>query len=120
MADAPDYPELLFFYQGSIEDGEAFFRRLWPEARAVSDLPLKFYDAFGVERGGLREMFGPEVWACGVRAARKGSFIGAPVGDPWIMPGLFLVRDEQVLWRHAFRHAGDHPDFAQIPQLAAR
>jgi len=112
------YPDVLLFYQGSIEDGAAFFRRLWPEARAVSDLPQKFYTAFGIQRGGMKEMFGPEVWVCGVRAAAKGHFIGAPVGDPWLMPGLFLVDGEQIIWRRDFRHAGDHPDFAAIPRLA--
>jgi hypothetical protein len=33
------------------------------------------------------------------------------------MPGLFLVKDDAILWRHRFRHAGDHPDFARIPNL---
>lgn len=112
------YPDVLLFYQGSLEDGAAFFRRLWPEARAVSDLPQTFYTAFGIQRGGLKAMFGPEVWACGVRAAAKGHFIGAPVGDPWLMPGLFLADGAQIIWRHDFRHAGDHPDFAAIPRLA--
>lgn len=115
---ASTYPDVLLFYQGSLEDGAAFFRRLWPEARAVSDLPQKFYTACGIQRGGMKEMFGPEVWACGVRAAAKGHFIGAPVGDPWLMPGLFLVDGAQIVWRHDFRHAGDHPDFAAIPRLA--
>ena len=46
---------------------------------------------------------------------KKGHGIGKPVGDPWIMPGLFLTRaDGQILWRHRFEHAGDHPDFANL------
>lgn len=118
-AETPDYPRVLLFFQGTIDDGAAFFRRLWPEARAVSDLPQTFYNAFGIRRGGMKEMFGPEVWACGVRAATKGSFIGRPVGDPWMMPGLFLVQDGQIVWQHDFRHAGDHPDWQAIPTLAA-
>jgi hypothetical protein len=110
----PSYPPILFFYQGTVEDGAAFFRKLWPEARAVSDLARSFYDVFGIQRGGLKEMFGPEVWVCGARAAQKGHFIGAPVGDPWVMPGLFLAQGERILWQHEFRHAGDHPDFLKI------
>lgn len=111
----PSYPPVLFFYQGSVEEGQAFFRRLWAEARAVADPDKRFYDALGIQRGGMREMFGPEVFACGMRAAAKGHFIGQPVGDPWVMPGLFLV-DAQgaVVWSHDFRHAGDHPDFLSI------
>ncbi|MFW5691527.1 MAG: SelL-related redox protein [Chloroflexota bacterium] len=112
-----DYPPLLFFYQGTPEEGAVFFKRVWPEARAVSDIPKTYYNAFGIERGGLREMFGPVVWACGVRATLKGSFIGWKTGDPWTMPGMFAVQGDYVLWQHDFHHAGDHPDLATIPAL---
>jgi hypothetical protein len=80
----------------------------------VADLPRYFYRAFGLERGNLRQMLAPDVWVCGLRAAAKGNIAGAPVGDAWQMPGLFLVQGDKILWRHNFRHAGDHPDFAAI------
>ncbi|MFP4435683.1 MAG: SelL-related redox protein [Chloroflexaceae bacterium] len=114
-ASDPSYPPVLFVYQGSSTDGTAFFERFWPEARAIADMPRRLYQAFGVQRGGVWEMLGPEVWACGLRAAGKGNTGGLPVGDPWIMPGLFLVAGDTIRWQHSFRHAGDHPDFAQIP-----
>ncbi len=44
---------------------------------------------------------------------------GARMGDVWRMPGLFLVAEDRLLWSHRFRHAGDHPEFAEIPRLAA-
>ncbi|MEM7333479.1 MAG: peroxiredoxin-like family protein [Chloroflexota bacterium] len=116
----PDYPPILFVFQGSAAQGEPFFDGLWPEARAVSDTPKLFYNALGIERGGLKEMFGPQVFACGVRAARKGHAIGMPVGDPWEMPGMFLVeQDGSIRWQHDFSHAGDHPNFKEIPHILA-
>jgi len=45
----------------------------------------------------------------------EGECPGKAVGDPWSMPGLFVVKGDLILWRHQFRHAGDHPDFARIP-----
>ncbi|MEM1126406.1 MAG: peroxiredoxin-like family protein [Bacteroidota bacterium] len=113
------YPPVLFVYQGTPEQGRAFFEGLWPEARAIADLPRVLYDAFGLERGSVGQMFGPVVWACGVRAAAKGHFIGAPVGDPWVMPGLFLVEGPTVRWHHDFAHAGDHPAFDTLPERLA-
>lgn len=108
------------FYPGSAEEGDAFFRGLWPEARAVSDPDKNFYNAFAVPRGGLREMFGAEVWSCAVRATAKGNFIGKKSGDPWTLPALYLADEERILWQHVGRHAGDHPDFtviaAQVPR----
>ncbi len=111
----PAYLPILFFYQGNAADGKTFFNTFWPEARAVADESRIFYTAFGIRRGGIQEMLGPEVWACGVRAALKGSSGGWPTSDPWMMPGVFVVQGNTILWQHTFRHAGDHPDFTRIP-----
>jgi len=83
----------------------------------VADAPKRLYAAFGIGQGGKREMFGPGVWLAGARAALKGNVAGKAVGDPWTMPGLFLVKGDVILWRHTARHAGDHPDFAHIPDI---
>lgn len=114
----PSFPPVLYFYQGTVGDGESFFPAYDPAARAVSDPGRVYYTAFGLRQGSFSQMFGPDVWSCGLRAARKGLGIGRPVGDPWVMPGLFLVRRAEILWSYLPRHAGDHPDFASIPQLA--
>lgn len=118
-ADAdPNYPDVLFFYQGTPERGAEFMRALWPEARAVADSPKRFYEGFNVPSGGMNEMFGAEVWACGVRAAAKGHFVGMKEGDPWTLPTLILLQGGAEVWRYEGRHAGDHPDFSSIPQHA--
>ena len=63
----------------------------------------------------IRSYYGPGVWLAGARATLKGHVAGKAAGDPWTMPGLFVVQGDRVLWRHAYRHAGDHPNFARIP-----
>lgn len=114
-----NFPPVLFVYQGSVDEGHDFFKRLWTEARAVSDYPKYYYDAFGVARGGLREMFGTDVWACAAKTVlTKGHFIGKKHGDPWTMPTSFLVDGETILWQYEGEHAGDHPAWSQIPELA--
>ena len=113
----PTYPEILFFHQGTVDEGEAFFQRFWPEARAVSDKSKRFFNAFGLVRGGFKELFGPETFISGVRAALKGASIGKPVGDVRLMPGAFLVQNERFLWRHDYQHIGDHPNFPHLPAL---
>lgn len=119
LAADPDYPSLLFFYMGSVAEGEEFFAKAWPEARAVSDPSKVFYHAFGLERGSFTKVFGPEVMACSLRAASKGHVVGKVIGDPWQMPGLFLVQGPDVLWAHDFAHIGDHPDLTALPALVA-
>jgi hypothetical protein len=115
VASAPDYPSVLFFFQGTPTEGRAFLRRYWPEVRAVADPELACYEAFGVARGSLLQMFGPGVLAAGLRAKRRGFENGERSGDIYRMPGAFLVKGDRVLWQHRYRHAGDHPDFRSIP-----
>ena len=70
-------------------------------------------------------MFSPEVVACGLQAAKNGSFGGKPVGDTRMMPGAFLVQRDSgereattIVWTHTYRHIADHPEFRDIGQQA--
>jgi hypothetical protein len=109
------FPPVLFFFQGTIEEGQAFFGQHWPDVRAVADAPKVFYTAMGLRRATFNQMFGIHVWTCRFRAVSKGNLIGKAVGDPWIMPGVFLAQGPEVLWSHHFKHQGDHPDWSKIP-----
>ncbi len=115
----PGYPPVLFFFQGSPTEGRAFLRRYWPEARAVADPRMELYDHFGVGRANLIQAFGPAVLRVRSRAARKGHANGPRSGDVWRMPGVFAVRNDQIIWSHRPRHAADQPDFREIPSLLA-
>lgn len=86
----------------------------------MSDPDGAFYRGFGLGRASLGQLFGPSVVACSLRAAAKGHGIGRPVGDPLQMPGLFSVAGDRILWKHDFAHAGDHPDFENLPALLPR
>lgn len=99
---------------GETDWGREVFDAHWPEARAVSDTDMRFYHGFGLKRGGPRQMFGLRNWIRGLQAARRGYRQGAAVGDPWMMPGAFLVEGERVLWMHRYRVAGDEPDWSEL------
>lgn len=114
----PDYPPVIFFFQDSPRAGRAFLRQYWPEARGVSDPEQAFYHAFGVERGSVLKMLGPRVLLSKRRATAKGYTSGPANGDIWMMPGVFLVRGDQVIWHHEFKHAAEQPEFDRIPEFA--
>ena len=113
----PDYPSVLFFFQGSPTEGRAFLRRDFPQARAVSDPDLALYEAFGVRRASLLEGIGPSVLRSRGRAAAKGHVNGPRTGDIWRMPGVFAVEGDRILWAHTPAHAADHPDFTALPSM---
>ena len=109
-----DFPRVVFFHQGTVEQGDDFFIPRWPEATAIADPDRAFYDAFGVENGRFRTVLGARSIVRGVQAALKGNFVGKPVGDVWRMPGAFLTERGAIVWSHAPKHAGDHPDLREI------
>lgn len=113
---AEDYPEILFFTQGSPRESRAFLRD-WPGARAVSDPELAFYEAFGIRRASFLEALGPKVLKAGRSAKARGFENGPRDGDVWRMPGCLLVEADRILWRYEPSHAADHPDFTTIPAL---
>lgn len=114
------FPRPLFIFQGTSTEGRALLRRYWPRVRAVADPAAEFYEAFGIGRGGLLKMLGPAVWAAKSRAQAKGHRNGPRTGDIWRMPGVYLVRGEEILWAHEYRHAADHPEYALICELAEK
>ena len=54
----------------------------------------------------------------GFAARSRGHSVGKVVGDPWMMPGWFLVKDARVAWEHRGQHAGDHPDYDRVHEAA--
>lgn len=112
----PGYPPVIFFFQGTVAQGAAFFGKFYPGAVAVEDSALAFYRALGLGHGTAGELFGLRAVGAGLRALAKGNFVGRWVGDVKVMPGVFGVAgDGRVLWSHGAAHAGDHPDFATLP-----
>ena len=127
--------KLVFVYQGSDEQGAAWFAGLADDGSeaAVADPDAVIQGALGVGRGGLAAMFGPGAVACGIRAVRKGHRIGRKVGDPWTLPLVSLVERRggrpdpdgtvapgpvTVVWEHRGRHAGDDVDPAELLRIA--
>jgi hypothetical protein len=117
----PNYPAVLFFFQGSPTEGRAFMRRDWPEVRAIADPEAHFYEGMGIGRAGIMQMFHPGVVPALLRARAQG-LLDEPgergAGDERRMPGMFLVRGAEIVWSHRARHQADHPPFARIPELA--
>jgi peroxiredoxin len=90
------------------------------DANGVGDLPRvsdperALYRALGLRRGGLWALAAPSVWWRLMRAAFVGKRLGKAVGDPWQMPGAFVVHKGRVI--RAFRHRtqGDRPAYTAM------
>ena len=103
---------------GTPEEGQRFFDDRWPEARAVSDPAKELYHLMGLARGTLRQLFGLSVVRRGLQARSEGHSVGKVVGDPWMMPGWFLVKEGRIAWDYRGEHAGDHPNYDDLDEVA--
>ena len=112
--------ERLFVHLGTPEQGEQFFAKFDSGARAISDPEKELYAAFGLERGNLWTLLGPSVWANAAKSVLKGNAVGKPVGDPTMMPGLFLVHEGRVVWRQSFAHIGEATRLDELEAFARR
>lgn len=110
----PDW-NVAFVTMGDVV-GAADFKVLMKSPHTfLCDPDAKLYEEFGLERGSVKQMFSGEVWARGFQAARKGHTVGRPVGDPWRMPGEFVIDTSgTVVWEHRPRHAGESATTSQI------
>ena len=82
----------------------------------LSDAEKHAYHAYGLSRNSARELLmSPRLYARGFQAALHGHFIGMPKGDPFQMPGVFVV-DAGGIVRCAHRHkdAADNPPNADL------
>lgn len=77
-----------------------------------SDPEKKLYDIFGLKRGNVGQMFGWKNFKRGFEAISHG--IGMPVGDPWQMPGAFVIHQGNILASFIHETASDVPNYEEM------
>lgn len=91
-----------------------------PGVPCYSDPTADSHHAFGLHRGGLAQMFGPDVWAAGVKATAQGHFIGS-LRNEWQMPGVFVIDAQgRISFAYYSRHAADYPSEAALLKALSR
>lgn len=81
------------------------------DALRVSDPDCSLYDAFGLEKGDFGQLFGPKVMYRGiVFGIIQKLGIGGFKGDPWQLPGIFLLHKGKVVKAYRHSSAADVPD----------
>ena len=105
---------ILVMTLGKPHETEAFCADRAPGIQCQADPEASAYKQFGLGRGSMHQLFGPQVWLQGALASTDGKFeglpVGKPVGDPWQMPGVFVIgRDGKIKMAYYSQHAGDYP-----------
>ena len=75
--------------------------------RCLADPDREAYRAFGLERGSIAQVMGPEVMLKTMRSLFRGNF-GLPAGDVFQLGGSFVIgKDAIITLAHAARDAAD-------------
>jgi peroxiredoxin len=106
----------IVVHMGTLEDGRAMLAsHQLQDTLQISDPSCRLYRSYQLERGRLSQLFGPEVWLAGFKAAilqRHG--LGKLGGDGFQLGGAFLVRDDKVLDSHRSTSAADATPFCKL------
>jgi peroxiredoxin len=107
--------QVLAIAQGKPRHAERYCGALAPGVSCLMDEGTQPYYAYGLQRGNISELASFQVAKATLRALSKGARVGKTIGDPTMMPGMFLI-DQQGRIRYTYysQHAGDHPRIASI------
>jgi peroxiredoxin len=106
---------IVFVTLGDPARTEEFRQSMKSPHRFICDPEKKLHAHFNLQRGGLAQMVTANVFVRGVNAVMKGHGVGAPVGDAWQMPGVFLIDPQgAVTWEHRARDAADNPSVEEV------
>lgn len=111
VTDLSSHPgwNILYVCQAQPEEAAEFKAMMKSPHPFACDPEANMYEEFGLERGGLKQLFSAPVINRGIQAAVKGMRPGRTIGDPWRMPGEFIFNTQgELAWENRPRHAGDH------------
>ena len=84
----------------------------------ISDPGLDHYRAFSLGRTGVQALVDPVVWARGAMCALSHGFGAQPADLMRQLPGVFLVRGNEVLAEYRHLSPADRPDYVALAQRA--
>lgn len=100
------------------DQAREFLRRYPTPHQMICDPERGLFEAFGLERGSIGQLFGPKVWLRGAKAMASGHRQGRVQGDPYQLPGSFILdRESKVVWSHLAKHAADTAEPATLAAL---
>lgn len=100
---------------GNPEQTDAFCESQGVPFTCLSDPEKNSYAAFGLQRGGAREILTPKNLIRGAQTMLKGNAGGRPVGDMRQMPGAFVLDGEGVIrYTHRHREVSDNPPNSEL------
>ncbi len=113
--------KVVFVHMTDNEVAGRYFSRFGLEgALHISDPECRYYQAFGLVKGNLTQLFGLQSWIRGFSAGvLSGHGIGPQLGDGFQMPGVFVIQDGAVKSSFIHKLASDRPDYVELARCCS-
>ncbi|MFZ1749240.1 MAG: SelL-related redox protein [Saprospiraceae bacterium] len=85
----------------------------------VSDPECKYYAAFGLVKGSFSQLFGLKTWIRGFEVAATKQLMASKtrIGDGFQMPGIFLLKDGEVIESFIHNSVADKPNYESFIEV---
>ncbi|MBP6238158.1 MAG: AhpC/TSA family protein [Saprospiraceae bacterium] len=106
--------KIVLVHMSDIKTAESYFKKYGIDnVEHVSDPECKYYAVFGLVKGSFSQLFGLKTWLRGFEiAATKQVLPGTTrIGDGFQMPGIFLLKDSNVIESFIHNSVADKPDY---------
>lgn len=83
----------------------------------ISDPDLSLYDYFGLSKGRFFQLYGLKVWLRGLKAGildGHGLKVSSELGTFQQMPGVFVLKDGQIVNKFIHKSAADRPNYKDL------
>jgi len=81
----------------------------------ISDPDLSLYEYFGLSKGTFGQLYGLKTWLRGIKAGiidgHGGPKLKKGWGDYTQMPGLFILKEAEIIAKFSHKTASDRPDY---------
>ncbi|MCB9273314.1 MAG: AhpC/TSA family protein [Lewinellaceae bacterium] len=113
--------KIVFVHMTENDIAERYFSRFGLDGAVhISDPACRYYQAFGLVKGNLTQLFGLHTWIRGFSAGvLDGHGIGPQLGDGFQMPGLFVIQDGLIKSSFIHKLASDRPDYLELARCCA-
>lgn len=114
--------KLVFVHMSDPETANMYFKKYkikHPEY--ICDPEMKFYEAFGLGKGTIKQLFGLKTWFRGFEASIiNGNSYGRVIGDGLQMPGVFIIQNGVIISKFIHELVSDKPNYDDLMNCCTR
>jgi peroxiredoxin len=112
--------KIVLVHMADVDTADLYFKKFGiKNIEHVSDPECKYYAMFGLVKGSFSQLMGLKTWIRGFEIAATQQMLPSVtrIGDGLQMPGIFLIRDCNVIESFIHNSVADKPNYESFIQV---